>query len=138
MAVYDEKSNTYILSRNDKFRLFKIKHKSVDGIAYLSIVMPAVTASFCISIFGYALLLLWWWIGVSPDDNIRFYVSTMICWIVGIVLGIIGSVPLIIWIIYIPLFLNTIYFIICEMLDDIDVKQGKPTLDLLYKQNKIN
>jgi len=138
MASYDEKSNTYLLSKLDKFRLFEIKHKSVEFISIFStFMMPFLTSLFAIGELAIGLGLLYWWIGVLPDNTVCLSITTVVHWIIGIILGIIGEVSPLIWIIYFPLFINTIYYLVCDLLDEQEVKKGEASLEILYKQQKI-
>ena len=137
MPSYNKESNTYTLSKLDKFRLFKIKHKSVEGIALISaFVMPFCTSVFAIGWFAVAVGILLWWI-LRFDNTLCFTIATSIHWIIGIVLGVIGQAPLLIWFIYFPLLINFIYYLICEWLDDNECKSDMTPLEILYKQHKI-
>ena len=63
-------------------------------------------------IVGMSLMLLWWLIGVCPNNDNCFHITTVATWIIGMILGILGDVPIWFWIIYAPLFLNAICYII--------------------------
>ena len=90
-----------------------INHLS-EGIALMSTgAVPAVVSSIALgNIAGMSLALLWWVIGVYPNNDYCFYVTTIATWIIGMILGIIGCVPIWLWIIYVPLFINAVCYII--------------------------
>lgn len=138
MPILDEKTNTYVLSKVDKFRLFEIKHKSIEFIATLSnIMMPFATSVFAIGYIAMIFGFIYWWT-FRFDNTIGFVISTIIHWLLGLILGIIGNAPPFIWIMYFPLLINTIYYLICELLDQQERKNGTNTpLEILYKQHKI-
>jgi hypothetical protein len=138
MATFDKKTNTYLLSKLDKFRLFAIKHKSVEWIAVFSnFLMPFAASLFSISYGAFLIGFFDWWI-LRFDNTACFVISTILHWVLGIVLGIAGKAPPIIWIMYIPLFVNAVYYLICELLDHQETKRGETTpLEILYKQHKI-
>ena len=128
----------YTLSKLDKFRLFAIKHKSVEFIAYLStILMPFAASLFSIGLIAIVIGFIYGWT-LRFNNTTCFVVSTIIHWLLGLVLGIIGNAPPFIWIMFFPLLINTVYYLICELLDHKECKDGtKNPLEILYKQNKI-
>ncbi len=138
MPTYDKETNTYLLSKLDKFRLFEIKHKSVEWIAVFSnFLMPFGASLFSISYGAFIIGFFYWWI-MRFDNTVLFVVSTILHWLLGIVLGIIGDAPPLIWIMYFPLLINAVYYLICKLLDHKEVKDGTTTpLEILYKQHKI-
>lgn len=137
MPTYNKESNTYNLSYLDKFRLFEIKHKWVENIALFStFLMPFLTSIFTIGYFAIGIGLLIWWL-LSLDHTIVLIIVVLLNWIIGIVLGIIGQVPFPIWVIYFPLLINAIYYLICEWLENKECKNDETPLEILYKQHKI-
>lgn len=134
----DEKTNTYTLSKLDKFRLFKIKHKSVEFIfTFSNFLMPFAASIFAISYFAIVIGFIYWWT-LRFNNTIFFVVSTIIHWLLGLVLGIIGNAPSFILIMFLPLLINTLYCLVCELLDQHESKDGTKTpLEILYKQHKI-
>lgn len=136
MVSHNEKPNI-TLSKLDKFRLFEIKHKGVEYVATFStFIMPFCASLFAIGEFAIGIGLLYWWI-LSFDNAICLTVATIIHWIIGIVLGVLGDAPSLIWFIYFPLFMNTIYYLICELLEEQECKKGETSLEILYKQHNI-
>ena len=103
-----------------------INHLS-EGIAMISTgVVPAVVSSIALGdIAGMLLMLLWWWIGILPNKKLCFYITSIITWIVGIVIGSCNDIHALIWFVYFILFINTLYYIICEILEDLSYHRRK-------------
>lgn len=137
MPTYDKETNTYVLSKIDKFRLFEIKHKSIEYIAVFSnFLMPFAASIFSIGWFAYVIGFLYWWL-LRFDNTVCVVVYTSLHWMVGIVLGVLGEAPPIIWIAYFPLLINAVYYMVCEALYKQECKKESTPLEILYKQHKI-